>query len=382
MEAEAVAETGSEAGTTRLRRVRWRRRQWWRSLVDPVDRVTTVWAVAYAGFGLVCALRGTPLFHLGGAPASPALSWAVVAVGVPAAVASGAVTRYGRRPFLRVLLWVTCVLAGCAAFGLLMDVITLMFGQGVDSVPAAANHVLAATGCLLLAITARTVGGPAAAAVAPAPSGPAAPSGPSAATRSVRLAACAGTVAFLPYVAMKLVWVSGGTFAGVTGEQMLAISERNGASGIWLTVESWGLDGTVLLAALGVFLLWGLVRPWGQVCPRWTPWLRGRRVPRGLLLVPAVIGAATLAPYGALGAGYMALATTGVVTMRQGDFPSPEDALLVGWIGMVAFGVYGFALIAATRSYGKRTRPFLTPGAGPVSRITQEFGVGRAGAGG
>ncbi|GAB2604827.1 hypothetical protein GCM10027168_42200 [Streptomyces capparidis] len=51
---------------------------------------------------------------------------------------------------------------------------------------------------------------------------------------------------------------------------MLAISKRNGASEIWLTPESWGLDATVLLAALGVFLLWGLVRPWGQTFPRWT----------------------------------------------------------------------------------------------------------------
>lgn len=339
--------TGSEAGVRVLRRV------WGRRWPSGVDRATTVWAVAYAGFGLVCALGGTPLFHLGGTPASPALSWAVVAVGVLAAAASGAVTRYGVRPGPRVLLWVACVLAGCAAFGLLMDVITLMFGQGVDSVPAAANHALAATGCLLLATTARTVGGPGAATVAPDPSVPPAPS---AATRSVQLAACAGTVAFLPYVAMKLVWVSGGTFAGVTGEQMLAISEHNGASGIWLTLESWGLDGTVLLAALGVFLLWGLVRPWGQVYPRWTPWLRGRRVPRGLPLLPALVGAATLAPYGVLGIGYLALATAGVVTMRQGDFPSPGDALLAGWIGMVAFAVYGCALIAATRSYWLRTR--------------------------
>ncbi|OKI83110.1 hypothetical protein AMK12_07710 [Streptomyces sp. TSRI0395] len=316
-----------------------------------MDRATTVWAVAYTGFGLVCALSGTPLFHMGGAPASPVLSWAVVGVGVSAAAASGAVTRYGRLPAVRVLLWAACVLAGFAAFGLLMDVVTLMFGQGVDSAPTAANHALAAIGCLLLATTARVARGRGVATVA------AAPPAPSAAARSVQLAACAGTVAFLPYVAMKLVWVSGGTFAGVSGEQMLAVSEHNGASGIWLTLESWGLDGTVLLAALGVFLLWGLVRPWGQVYPRWTPWLRGRRVPRGFLLVPALVGAATLAPYGVLGAGYLALATAGVVTMGPGDFPSTGDALLVGWIGMVAFGVYGSALIAAIRSYWIRTRP-------------------------
>ncbi|MET9434867.1 hypothetical protein [Streptomyces sp. NPDC006551] len=303
--------------------------------------------MAYAGFGLSCALSGTPLFYLGGDHGPSALGWGVVAVGSLAVVACGAVARLGLRPPLRVLLWVVCVLAGIAAFGLLMDVITLVFGQGVDSGVAAANHVLAAGGALLLAATARSVRRPSAGAVVAAQS---------AASRPVQLAACAGTVAFLPYAAMKLIWASGGTFAGIAGQEMLAISKRNGASGIWLTLESWGLDATVLLAALGVFLLWGLVRPWGQVFPRWTLWLRGRRVPRWLLLAPALIGAATLAPYGVFGVGYAALATADVVTMRRGDFHSSSDALLVGWIGMAAFAIYGVALIVATRSYWLRTR--------------------------
>ncbi|TDC97316.1 hypothetical protein E1285_04145 [Actinomadura sp. 7K507] len=155
---------------------------------------------------------------------------------------------------------------------------------------------------------------------------------------------------------MKLIWASGGTFAGMTGEEMLAISKRNGASGIWLILESWGLDGTALLAALGVFLLWGLVRPWGQVFPRWTLLLRGRRVPRWLPLTPALIGAATLAPYGVVGIGYCALATVGAVSMGRGDFHTAGDALVVGWIGLAAFAVYGAALTVAARSYWLRTR--------------------------
>ncbi|WP_231905015.1 hypothetical protein [Streptantibioticus cattleyicolor] len=158
----------------------------------------------------------------------------------------------------------------------------------------------------------------------------------------VQLAACAGTVAFLPYIAMKQLWAWGGTFAGTSNEEMLASSRRNGASGMWLILESWGLDPTVLLAALGVFL-------------RWTLPLTGRRVPRWLPLTPALIGAAALAPYGVLGTVYCTLATTGVVTMRAGDFHSSQDALSAGWIGMTAFAVYGVALAVAARSYWRRT---------------------------
>ncbi|WP_229908634.1 hypothetical protein [Streptomyces griseosporeus] len=312
-----------------------------------VARATMLWAVLYALFGLACALSGTSLFHNGGDSGASALDWAVVAVGALAALISGAVEQYGLRPALRVLLWVVCALAGVTAFSLLMDVITLMLGQGVDGRASAANKALAAVGAVLLAATARSDR-------LPADTGARAPS---AAPRLVQLTSCAGTLAFVPYAAMKLVWASGGTFAGITGEEMLAISERNGASGIFLTLESWGLDPTALLAMLGVFLLWGLVRPWGQVFPRWTLFLRGRRVPRWLPLTPALLGAATLAPYGVAGVGYLTLATAGAVTMRRGDFHSSGDALLVSWIGMIAFAIYGIALTIAARSYWLRTRP-------------------------
>ncbi|MEU6622041.1 hypothetical protein ABZ926_14925 [Streptomyces litmocidini] len=320
---------------------------WWQRWPRWVARATVLWAVLYAGFGLVCVLTGTSLRYHGGGSGASWLGWAVMTVGVSAAAVSGAVVVYELRPALRVLLLALCVLAGITAFSLLMDVITLMVGQGVDSPASAANKTLAAVGAVLLAATARSDRPPAESAVR----------APSVAPRIVRLAAWAGTLAFVPYVAMKLVWAFGGTFAGITGEEMLAVSERNGASGLFLTLESWGLDPTALLAALGVFLLWGLVRPWGQVFPRWTPFLRGRRVPRWLPLVPALLGAATLAPYGVVGIGYLLLAAFGAVTMRPGDFHSPNDALLVGWIGMVAFALYGVALAVATRSYWLRTRP-------------------------
>lgn len=349
-------------GTTKApRRAQWRRGPSW------ANRAAAVWAVAYTAVGVAGALSGRPLFHLGGAPGPPELGWGVAAVGALAVLACGAVARYGPRPTVRVLVWVVCVLAGVASFGLLMDVITLLFGQGVDSGVAAAHHALAAAGALLLTASVRPVrrrpsdvAGVGYVTGGTGTGGGARVAGAgvlSAGSRRVQLAAWAGTVAFLPYAGMKLVWASGGTFAGMSGAEMHAIARRNGASGFWLRLESWGVDGTALLAALGVFLLWGLVRPWGQVFPRWTPWLRGRRVPRWLPLAPALIGAATLAPYGVFGVVYAALSTAGVVEMRRGDFPSSGHALLVVWIGMVAFAVYGVALVAAVRSYWLRTVP-------------------------
>ncbi|MFJ9646170.1 hypothetical protein [Streptomyces sp. NPDC101206] len=312
-----------------------------------------LWAVAYAAFGLAAALTGTPLF--GGVRRLPAaLDWGVVALGALAALVCGAVVRYGLRPLLRRLLRVLCGLAAAAAFGLLMDVIALMLGGRVDSWATTAHHALAAAGALLLAATARSHRDrpPGGAATAPPP--------PSRAPARVQRAAWAGTVAFLPYAAMKSYWAWGGTFAGTRKEEMLAVSARNGASDAWLTLQSWGVDATALLAALGVFLLWGLIRPWGQVFPRWVPLLHGRRVPRWLPLTPALLGAATLAPYGVLGLAYCALATAGVVTVPSGDFDTPADVLLVAWPGMIAFAGYGIALAAAARSYWLRTSPHHT----------------------
>ncbi|MFD7903801.1 hypothetical protein ACFVSN_14905 [Kitasatospora sp. NPDC057904] len=302
------------------------------------------WGVACAGFGTGCALSGTELFG------AVWPGWAVAGAGVvavPAGVAAGVASARGRPgPGLRAVLWGLAGPAAVAAWGLLMDVLMLLTGEAVDSGPGAVLHALSAVGVVLLVGATRVR--PPAGHRAPAPA-------PSEAPAAVQLAAWAGTLAFVPYVVMKLDWAFGGSFAGIDGARMRVTNERNGASGLWLTLEDWGIDATALMAALGVFLLWGLVRPWGQVFPRWTLVLSGRRVPRWLPLTPALIGAGTLAPYGLLGVGYLSLCTVGVTTIRTGDLPTPDDALMVGWVGMSAFAVYGVALAVAVRSYWRRT---------------------------
>ncbi|MDT0447561.1 hypothetical protein [Streptomyces hesseae] len=329
----------------------------WRDRPRRVGRAALGWAVAQGAFALACGPTGA-LPSGDDSRLTRWLSWYVTVVSVPTVGAVVYALRNPGRPAVRRLLWAVCGLSALSAFSLLMDVVGLLFGQGVDSTPRAVLHALGLVGVVLLAATARahsSTGCPRCG--APHTARTAARPAPSAASRRVHAFAWAGSLAFAPYAWMKTTWVTGGTFAGITDDDVLAGARRNGASDLWLTLESWGVDGTALLAALGVFLLFGLIRPWGQVFPRWTLLLSGRRVPRWLPLAPALIGVGTLLPYGVVGVGYVSLATAGVLPVRRGDFPTADDTLLVAWIGLTAFAVYGVALAVAARSYWFRTRP-------------------------
>ncbi|MEU6667925.1 hypothetical protein [Streptomyces sp. NPDC046727] len=55
----------------------------------------------------------------------------------------------------------------------------------------------------------------------------------------------------------------------------------------------WMLTLSVL-SELVAFLTIGLVRPWGEVVPRWIPLIGGRRVRPMAAVVPAALGAAAL----------------------------------------------------------------------------------------
>jgi hypothetical protein len=57
----------------------------------------------------------------------------------------------------------------------------------------------------------------------------------------------------------------------------------------------WAGLGLAVSASLGAWLTFGLVRPWGEVFPRWLPVLRGRRVPTGLAVVPGLLVAVMVA---------------------------------------------------------------------------------------
>ncbi|MFJ8577581.1 hypothetical protein [Micromonospora sp. NPDC093277] len=154
---------------------------------------------------------------------------------------------------------------------------------------------------------------------------------PHAASPRVRRIALAGCGVFLPYLVLH-----GLGAAGVAG------IEPGGFRPTWQAVA-----GGVAGVGLAIFLLLGLVRPWGMVFPRWTLWLAGRRVPRFLPLTPVWLIAPTLALYGTGSLIYAFFTEYGVLSL--------------GGAASIAFGGYGWALVVAAVSYQIRTRPSCAP---------------------
>lgn len=102
-------------------------------------------------------------------------------------------------------------------------------------------------------------------------------------------AAYAAAVLALPYGVSRLAWAMGIPL-GVT-EEFLKGGLTSGA----------GALSEVLFAGLcfgGAVLTLGLVQRWGEVFPRWIPWLAGRRVPVSMAVVPGAAAAILLTQAG------------------------------------------------------------------------------------
>ncbi|MEW2485313.1 hypothetical protein [Streptomyces sp. NPDC048411] len=196
--------------------------------------------------------------------------------------------------------------------------------------------------------------------------GPLAHPGPSLASRRTRVTVYLLMGGLLPWAAVKTIWTLGGDAIGVTAQGW---RESNaGASGVAKALASVGIDVTVLAAAAAVFLLLGLLHPWGQVFPRWTLFLSGRRVPRLLLLLPAWLCAVGLSVYGVVLLITAPLIGIGVLPKLEpsGAFTTSSGITWMVAFGGLAFGGLGFGLIAAARSYSARTRPACANAATPV----------------
>ncbi|MGW2491428.1 hypothetical protein ACWCV9_30000 [Streptomyces sp. NPDC001606] len=178
------------------------------------------------------------------------------------------------------------------------------------------------------------------------------------APRRTRLAVYLLMCGLLPWAGAKSIWTLGGNALGVSGDDWQKTTSAS-ASGPSKAAASVGIDVTVLAATVGIFLLLGLLYTWGQVFPRWTLLLSGRRVPRLLPLIPAWLTGVPLAMYGAV---LIIMAPLIAVGVLPGIKPSPPFTSSSGITWMVEFGGLAFAglgmgLIVAARSYAARTRP-------------------------
>ncbi|MEU8380691.1 hypothetical protein [Streptosporangium sp. NPDC048865] len=141
----------------------------------------------------------------------------------------------------------------------------------------------------------------------------------------------------LAYAMTRWAWYLGIPL-GITREALREAAQES--PGIWLAgagLASLGIGGAILTL--------GLVRRWGEVYPRWIPYLRGRRVHPRTAIIPASVVS-------------VVVTSAGLMIDRKyllGEIPHEG----LGWasIPMMLFPVWGVALGAATLAYHLRRRP-------------------------
>lgn len=156
------------------------------------------------------------------------------------------------------------------------------------------------------------------------------------------IAACAASLTVLPSCIWRIALGFGAPIGPFTGNG----DDMRGDLPGW--VPMWGY--TVLLSVVSealALLAVGLVSQWGEMFPRWVPFLRGRRVPTMFAVIPASVGAAVLT-----------LATLSSVPGYD-EFTGPDGGTvyLEGWrlvLFVVSYGpllFWGPLLAAVTVAY-------------------------------
>lgn len=156
--------------------------------------------------------------------------------------------------------------------------------------------------------------------------------------------AVAVTVPLL-YAATRWAWALG---------LRLGISEafyRKGqAMGLW-----WAGAALATMAVGGALLTLGLTQKWGELFPRWLPYLRGRRVPILLAVIPAAIVAALVTTAGLMFVRMALTSTLGGVFGDGGELAFTAE----NWAALapeLVWPLWGLALGAATLAYVYRRR--------------------------
>lgn len=102
-------------------------------------------------------------------------------------------------------------------------------------------------------------------------------------------------------------------------------------------------------AVLGAVLTIGLVRPWGEVFPRWMPWIGGRSVPVGLARNSALVVALAVTSAGC----YFVRST---ISGSIGIAPEGAEEHWAAWLPEIFWPLWGAALAVAAIAYADRRR--------------------------
>lgn len=300
------------------------------------SRAVIMWALVYGGLRIYWALGDALSPPPTGADLIVLTGWWPVAL---CAAAAAVVIALRNAPWSRPLAVGAWCVAGAlvaASALLLLDVVgTILPGIGVTvHLGAFLSRLTCLAGGVLVGTIALSYQrhwrgaclacGEAASAVRPAPG-----TGP---PRWAWLAAWAAVVGCLVRLAAQLAVGFGG-----------ALLEGGGAA--------LGFEVGFLLA--GTVLPLALVYPWGREFPTWLPGLAGRRVPRWLVLGPAL----------ALGVGMTAYFGVTLVEIAVETFAgtwdpgSGAEPLWFFWLAVPAYFIWGLGLLLAATAYRRATRP-------------------------
>ncbi|WAL68994.1 hypothetical protein ORV05_14870 [Amycolatopsis cynarae] len=105
---------------------------------------------------------------------------------------------------------------------------------------------------------------------------------------------------------------------------------------------------TLVTEGLALLTL-GLVRPWGEIAPRWLPLIGGRRVPTLAAVIPALLGAAML---GAI-VGWFAFSQAASLIGRVAQTTAQQVVLVVCYAPLL---VWPPLLVATTVAYYRRRK--------------------------
>lgn len=164
--------------------------------------------------------------------------------------------------------------------------------------------------------------------------------GPESAARWGRIAVAVAVAVPVLYAVTRYAWALGIPL-GISDEFL-----RDGQEiGMWnagLFLATFGLVGAVLTL--------GLVQRWGEVFPRWMPFVGGKRVPIALAVVPASVVSVLMMVGGiSMWSGYAQI-------VGQTVAGGTQDVGFIGALPTSLFPVWGVALALATLAYYYRRR--------------------------